>query len=418
MSIRTKLSVHERPRVAIVGAGLGGLSAAIAIARSGCEVTVYEQASSLGEVGAGINLTPNVLLAMRELGLEQGLLERAFRPEHHVFRDFKSGRALFRARVKGLYERHFGAPLCNVHRADLHELLRNALPVGTVRLNARCVAIEQSDASATITFADSTRAEADVVIGADGIRSVVRECLFGADAPRFTGNVAWRFTVPASELPPGLVQPDVTNWMGPGGHVVHYYVRRGELVNVVAVYESGTWTEESWAAPGSREELLQVYRGWNGALQTLFGHAHECFKWGLFDRAPLPRWTEGRVTLMGDAAHAMLPFLGQGAAMAIEDGVALGLMLGAHRTADVRKLLAAYETLRRERTARAQTGSRTRATENHLRSPLARLRRNLKFRIRQWLNPDATLHAGEWLYRYDVTRACNDMLNSMKGSIT
>jgi salicylate hydroxylase len=157
------------------------------------------------------------------------------------------------------------------------------------------------------------------------------------------------------------VQPDITNWLGPGGHVVHYYVRRGALVNVVAVHESETWTEESWVLRGKREELIQAYAGWNEALLHLFDHAHECFKWGLFDRDPLARWSHGRATLMGDAAHPMLPFLGQGAAMAIEDGVALGIILAAHQSRDVRDLLKAYETLRLERTARAQIGSRLRA---------------------------------------------------------
>ncbi len=407
----------RKPRVAIVGAGLGGLAAAIALRRGGSEVTVYEQAPALGEIGAGVNLTPNVLRVLGQFGIEPAVLQKAFRPEHHVFRDWQSGRALFKLRVKGEYERRYGAPVCNVHRADLHEILRSALPAQVIRLNARCTGIARSEGgSAGVAFADGTSAEADLIIGADGIRSVVRRSLFGPDSPRYTGNIAWRFTVPTSSLPAGLVAPDITNWLGPGGHFVHYYVRAGALVNVVAVHETDAWTEESWVLPAERAEVERAYAGWHENILRLISEARACFKWGLFDRDPLRRWSLGRVTLLGDAAHPMLPFLGQGAAMAMEDALTIGLLLAGRGDESIEDLLARYESARIARTARVQLGSRARARENHLRSPLARLRRNLRFRLRQWLRPHATLHAADWIYSYDVARACGAFFPGKGGS--
>jgi salicylate hydroxylase len=187
--------------------------------------------------------------------------------------------------------------------------------------------------------------------------------------------------------------------------VVHYYVRAGQVVNVVAVHESAEWTEESWALRADRSEPMAAYAGWNDALQQLFERAAPCFKWGLFDRDPLDRWSIGRVTLLGDAAHPMLPFMGQGAAMAIEDGLALALLL-ADYTDEPHVALQHYEALRLPRTRRVQLGSRGRAAENHLRSPLARLRRDAGFLFRQWFKPHGTLHRAEWIYDYDVKAAC------------
>jgi salicylate hydroxylase len=394
----------RRSKVAIVGAGLGGLTAAAACVRAGMEVTVCEQAPELGEIGAGINLTPNVLRALRHLDLDEKVLARAFRPERHVFRNWKSGRILFHARVKGEYERHFGAPVCNIHRADLHAVLKDAVPASVLRLGAACVDVQQDAGSAIVALRDGTEIESDVVIGADGIRSTVRQSLFGADAPRFTGNIAWRFTAAASDLPSGLVKPDITNWLGPGGHVVHYYVRAGQLVNVVAVHETDEWTEESWALRADRSEPMAAYAGWNDALQQLLELATTCFKWGLFDRDPLDRWTIGRVTLLGDAAHPMLPFMGQGAGMAIEDGLVLAMLL-ASSDDPAGVALKRYEELRLPRTRRVQLGSRGRAAENHLRSPVARLRRDAGFLFRQWFKPHGTLHRAEWVYDYDVKDA-------------
>ena len=391
------------PKILIVGAGLGGLAAAQALRLANCEVVVAEQSSELGEVGAGINMSPNAMKVLRDLGLEAGALEAGFLPENHIFRDWRSGRVLSRLRVKEQYQEQFGAPQLSIHRSDLHGLLRRGVE-DTILTGARCVAVDGAASGATATFADGKQIEADVIIGADGIKSVVRQSLFGPDKATFTGNVAWRFMVPTSDLPPGLVDPAVTNWLGPGAHVVHYYVRRGEVVNVVAVMESDAWTEESWSHRGTKEDVAAAYAGWNPRLFELFDRADTCFKWGIFDRDPLETWSRGPITLLGDAAHPMLPFLGQGAAMALEDGLTLGLLFdaGGRPAAD---LLQAYERMRIPRTARAQMGSRARAKENHLRSPLARFRRNLGFKVRKWLNPGATLHKGDWLYSYHPSQS-------------
>jgi salicylate hydroxylase len=387
------------------------LTAAGALLRKGFEVSVYERASELGEIGAGINLSPNVLRVLRHLDLEDAVLNKAFRPRDHVFRSWKSGRVLFQAHIQGAYEELFGAPACNIHRTDLHDALRTIVPDNAVRLGAECVRIEQTPFAAIIHFADGTNAEADIVIGADGIRSSVRQNLFGPDKPRFTGNIAWRFTVPTAALPDGMIRPAITNWLGPGGHVVHYYVRAGKLVNVVAVHETDDWTDETWSLKADKSELMAAYVGWNDALFRLFENADQCFKWGLFDRDPLDSWHLGRVALLGDAAHPMLPFLGQGAGMAIEDGLALAHLL-ADDPADPQSVLVRYEALRLPRTQRAQLGSRARATENHLRSGPARLRRDLGFLFRQWFKPNGTLHRAEWLYNYDVESACQDFLRA------
>ncbi|MCD2173664.1 FAD-dependent monooxygenase [Rhizobium sp. C4] len=386
-------------RVAIVGGGLGGLAVARAL-RGQADTVILEQGSQFGEVGAGINMSPNAFKVLRELGLEDPLRRCAFQPEFHVFRDWRSGRTLFRANIKSEYETRFGAPHLSVHRADLHGILAAGLPERDVRFQARCRSVSQNEHCAVVLLDNGDEVEADVVIGADGIKSAVRESMFGKDDPEFTGNVAWRLTVPVEALP-YAIEPAVTNWLGPGGHVVHYYVRSGQLVNIVAVCETSQWTAESWALKGDPAELLQTFSGWNRSLLTLLARAETCFKWGLFDRPPLARWSQGRITLLGDAAHPMLPFLGQGAAMALEDGLTLGLLLSRdHGT--IAERLSLYERLRLPRTARAQIGSRARAAENHLRSPLQRFVRNLKFKIRQYSNPHATLNNGEWLYGYDV----------------
>lgn len=395
----------RRLRVVIVGGGLGGLAAARAL-RDTCDVLVLEQGSGFGEVGAGINLSPNAVKVLRALGLEEPLRRCGFRPAHHVFRDWRSGRTLFRADIEAEYERLFDAPHLTVHRADLHHLLTTDLPVTGVRFGARCKAVVQDERSAAVVLEDGDEVEADVVIGADGIRSAVRESLFGKDDPTFTGNVAWRLTIPTDALPDGI-EPAVTNWLGPGGHVVHYHVRSGAMVNVVAVHETEAWTAESWALEGDPDELLRTFGRWNATLTALLARAERCFQWGLFDRAPLGQWSKGRITLLGDAAHPMLPFMGQGAAMALEDALALGLLLSRRRRT-LEETLRLYECMRLPRTARVQRGSRARAAENHLRSLPARWVRNVRFKLRQITNPHATLHNGEWIYGYDVEKAMDE----------
>jgi salicylate hydroxylase len=394
--------VSRSLKIVVVGGGIGGLTAAAALAQSGFEVDVREQADRLGEVGAGVQMSPNAVKVVRALGLESALKAVAFEPEAFVGRNWKSGRALYRTPLKSQYNGIYGAGYYHVHRADLHDVLRQGSPAAAFRLGSRCVNVSQQGSVAVAEFADGTSVEADVVIGADGIHSAVRSSLFGPAQARFTGNMCWRGLVPIEALPSGLVEPMATNWLGPNGHVVHYLVKGGAFVNFVAVYETDAWTEESWSIKADRNELLSTYGNWNERLLKVFAAAEHCFKWALYDRDPLPRWSSGRITLLGDAAHPMLPFLAQGAAMAIEDGFTIARAL-ARQTDDPAAALVEYQAARLARTARVQLGARERAKTMHLRSPIARLRRDVGFFIQGLRDPVMTSHRGEWIYGHDVT---------------
>lgn len=394
----------SRPlRVAIVGAGLGGLVAAISAQRKGFEVRVYEQARAFGEVGAGIQIGPNAVKVLRALGLEDGLARFGAQPQHHVGRNWRSGRVLFRSATRQACMERFGVPFYQVQRSDLHAHLRGALPESALDLGRRCVQVTSGEDAAVLRFADGMQTEADVVVGADGIHSTVKAGLLGPGAPRFTGVICWRGQVDASLLPPGLIPPDSLNWMGPGGCVVHYYVRPGRLVNWIAHRKTDVWAEESWSVEGDKAELLGAFPGWHDSLQALFRATERCYKWAIFDRDPLERWSAGRITLLGDAAHPMLPFLAQGGAMAMEDGFILAECLS-RRAQDVPAALVEYEAHRKDRATRVQLGSRARADMCQIASPLTTLRRDLGFLFNQWFNPGAAIQKADWIYSYDVAR--------------
>jgi salicylate hydroxylase len=389
--------------VAVVGAGLGGLTAAIALRQRGFDVTVYEQAPQLGEIGAGIQLSPNAMRVLMGLGLDKAFEAIAFEPNRHIVRQWKTGNIVSATQMKGVFRAQYNAGYFGAHRADLHAVLQQALPAECVRLNARCTGVTQTSGKATMHFSDGTTADADVVIGADGIRSEVRGSLFGPDAPRFTGHIVWRGLVPSSALPKGLIEPDMTAWLGPKGTMVHYYVRRGELVNWIAHYETD-WREESWSVESDWREAAEAFAGWHPSLPELFSHTERCYKWALYDRDPLPRWTDGRITLLGDAAHPMLPYLAQGAAQSVEDGYVLADMLGQHRH-DAPAALAAYEAARRPRTSRIQLHARERGKINNSTSAFARFRRDLGYRIKRLIRPKEHTYSIEWIYGHDVTAA-------------
>jgi 2-polyprenyl-6-methoxyphenol hydroxylase-like FAD-dependent oxidoreductase len=281
-------------------------------------------------------------------------------------------------------------------------VLHDALKSADLRLGARCIAVETRGPAAVARLADGGEIEADLVVGADGIHSVVRESLFGADAARFTGCICWRGMAPAAAVPPDIAVAHGTMWMGPHGHVVHYPVRRGELVNIVAHFDSDAWTEESWTRQCDLSELTKTYAGWHSDLLRLYPCSERWYKWALYDRDPLERWSRGRATLLGDSAHAMLPYLGQGAAMAIEDACVLAAAVARHD--DLDEALLAYERLRVPRARAAVVGSRQRARENHLASPWARLKRDVKFALRQRFGRDKTVFQAAWLYGYDAGR--------------
>jgi len=391
------------PRITIIGGGIGGLAAARALLMQGVEATVYEQASRISEFGAGVVMTPNAMKALRGLGVEDAVQAVAFTPSAHVARSWRSGRAIDTAPLDG-YRVHFGADLCTVHRGDLQEVLRQAVGDEHIRLGARCVFVSSDAADARARFEDGREIEADAIVGADGIHSVVRTELFGAENPRFTGNICWRGLVETRRLPAGLAPPEFTLWLGPNGHVVHYYVRRGELLNWVAITEADAWTEESWSREGDMAEVKHTYARWNERLLALFDASERCYKWALYDREPLAQWGKDRVTLLGDSAHAMLPYLAQGAAQSIEDGCVLASQI--KRTPEeLASALRRYERLRIPRTRRIQLGARARGKHNHLPSAWARFWRDTRLALRRLVAPKATMHQAEWIYSYDVAQA-------------
>ncbi len=392
------------PRIAIIGGGIGGLAAALALEARGAEVVVAEKSSVLSEVGAGLNLSPNAVKACRALGIEAAVEAVGSVQDFLIIRSWKSGRVISRA-PRGDYRQKFGAPHITVHRADLLEILSGALKATDVRLGMRCVAVESRDRSAVARFADGSAIEADIVIGADGIHSAVRESLFGADTPRFTGCICWRGMAPIDAVPADINTKDGAMWMGPHGHVVHYPVHSGELLNIVAHIDSDAWTEESWTHECDVSEVTTTYARWHRDLTRIYPCSTHWYKWALYDRDPLPHWSKGRATLLGDSAHAMLPYLGTGAGIALEDACVLAAMI-ARQPDDLDDALVAYEQLRAPRAKAAVLGARARAKENHLASPWARLKRDVKFAWRERFGAgrsgDNTAFQVGWLYGYDV----------------
>ncbi len=386
-------------RVLIVGGGIGGLSAALSCARQGFDVEVFEQASALGEVGAGIQLSPNCVRVLHDLGLESALRDVAFLPDGTEMRDWKSGAVLSSTELGDYAVREYGMPYYHVHRADLMSVLAEAVADAEkicLRTNAAVTGVHDADGKPSVVLRDGTAA-GDVVVGADGIHSVVRQELFGAEAPTFTGNVAWRGLVPVDRLPQGLIRPMATAWWGPGKHFVHYYVRRGALVNCVCVVEKEGWEIESWTEKGDHAELKSDFAGWHETIETLIDRMDpdSCFKWALFDRPPMDKWGKGAVTLLGDACHPTLPFMAQGAAMAIEDGAVLARCLASG--GDIAESLQKYEDLRRDRTARIQKGSRRNADIFHA--------RGLKAMARNLVAKRAAGKTLDWVFRYDPLSA-------------
>jgi salicylate hydroxylase len=386
-------------RIAVIGGGIGGLTAARALLLRGFEVSVYEAAPELKEIGAGVALGANAMKALRSLGLEDAVRAVGFESENGLLRNWRSGRII----SKTPRQARFGATGCTAHRADLLDALASQVPSEIVTLGARCSSVVTSETGAVARFTDGSEVEADVVIGADGIHSAVRASLFGPDAPRFTGKICWRCVVRVDAVPGGLPTTDSTTWLGPHGAVVVYLVRRGELVNVVAHYDclNDAWIEESWIRACDRSEVLENYRDWHESLLRLFSTSEKHYRWALYDRDPLPRWTVGRTTILGDAAHPMLPYLGQGACQAMEDGCVLAAALDSSRD-DPSAALQLYERVRLPRASRVVLTARARGEDNHLVSPLAALKRDTLIAIRRRFGTDPTGRGAAWIFDYDA----------------
>jgi salicylate hydroxylase len=342
-------------RAVVVGGGLGGLAAAVALGRAGIDVQVYEQAEQLAEVGAGVSLAPNGLRMLERLGVGEEIERLGARYASTELR-LPDGQPV----AHEPYQFTMPGRNMGIHRADLLGLLAAQLPPGTVRTGHRCTGFRQDDGSATAVFAGGTTAAADVVIGADGIHSVLQGFVVAPAQPEFSGVVAYRGLVPrVAEYPAGTMRM----WVGEGRHFLVFPVRAGRLLNYVGFVPSDTAVRESWSAPGDPVALAAHFAGWDPVIgqviAAISGPGGTGFQWGMYDRMPLPRWSSGRLTLLGDAAHPMLPHLGQGVNQALEDAVALATLLAAATgPAGVPSALAAYEGLRRDRTARVQQGSR------------------------------------------------------------
>ena len=383
--------------VAVIGGGIGGLAAALSLLRAGFDVQVYEQAGALGEIGAGIQISPNGSRILHRLGLAEVLARKGVRPVAVHQRRWDNGRTLQRAPLGDVVEQTFGAPYYHFHRADLLAAIAGALPPERLHVGHRLVDATDHGDRVEARFDNGTRISADVLVGADGIHSRVLHILFGADTPRFTGCIAYRGLVPAERLAHLGLEVTSNNWMGPGGHFVHYYVAGGRLMNFVAVREEDSWTRESWVDRGDVADALRLFEGWHAQVRAIIGAAPETFKWGLFDRAPLVPWSTGRITLLGDSCHAMLPFMAQGAVQSIEDGAALTSCL-LQAEGDVPGALVRYETLRRPRATRLQEMSRHNKTRFHMHDGPDQQQRDAQLAT----SGDRSIAAIGWLYAHDA----------------
>lgn len=387
------------PTVSIVGAGIAGLSLAAMLRRAGVEHRILEQASAFGPVGGGIQLAPNAVRVLHGLGLAEQLAAVAARPRALQVRHWHDDRLLAETPLGPACEKVYGAPYYTVHRADLHAVLAQAVDQNALGLRSRVVAVTERDTDVELSFADGSREHSAVVVGADGIHSVVRAALT-ADRPRFAGGSIVRGLVPAARVPELARVPMIRLWAGADRHCVCYPVAAGRMISFSATMPARQAGSESWSTVGDNAELASAYQGWNAAVTGLIAAADVVGRWDLHDRDPIPRWTTARLALMGDAAHPMLPFLAQGGNQAIEDALTLGACLAEFGTDSVRTALRLYEALRVPRTAAVQGSSRI--------GPAAQARPGTE------IGPAADgierLHAMAWLYGHDAADAARSAI--------
>jgi salicylate hydroxylase len=394
-------------RIAIVGAGLGGLAAAVTLRQQGFEVDVYEQAPELGAFGAGINLSANAVKVFQAMGLKDRLHEVSFEPAGHAWRDWSDG-SVSRVLPLDQSRSRYGSNYYVMHRGDLHRLLCDALPPSGIHLGKRCTGVELHERSAGLHFTDGTSAEADVVIGADGIRSAVRKHVFGGEGCRYAGTMCWRSLIPSDRLPRGFHDQYVNHWTGAGRErfVISYFVRQGRYINILAVMKQAEWSSESWSVPSTREEMVASFSEVGPKVAQLLGQATNVFKWGQFSGENAEQWTRGRVALLGDAAHAMLATFGQGACMAFEDAYILARWL-AQRRDNPEEALKGYEAVRKPRATRIQEMSRLEVSFKRQSSAWDRLYREWVYLSRFGTTTPAIY---KWIYGYDPV---NDFIGGL-----
>lgn len=388
--------------VVVVGAGIAGLAAATALAQRRARVTVLEQAPALGEVGAGLQVGPNSVAVLESLGLRDACEPFANAPEAIELRDYRAGALVARVPLGAEAAGRYGRPYWQFHRADLlGALIMGAAEVGVeIRLGVRVVGVAKHATGVVLRCAEGVEVAAQIAIGADGIRSMLRDACFGARQPRFTGHVAWRGLVAREKLPAELFDRGTCVTMGPGRHIVTYPLRGGTLMNFVAVEERPGWVAEGWTQPDDPAHLRAAFDGWDSATRDVLAAVEHTFLWGLFDHAPLRDWVVGRVALIGDACHPMLPFLAQGAAMGLEDAWVLAAELDVAETPE--QGLRAYESRRRARATRVQRAAARNGRLYHLGNPVARGAAHLGLRAVSAVAPGMLLGKFDWLYGVDV----------------
>ena len=389
-----------RPKILIAGAGIGGLATACCLLKRGFDVEVYEQAPVLSEVGAGIQISANAMHVLRYLGLGDAILRVGVQPKAYVFRLHDTGEVIQTFALSEEHRRQHGAPYIQLHRADLHDLLvvtARKLKPGVVHLNRKVVGFVERDGAVELNFAQDAPTRGDLLIGADGLKSVVRAQVFGTVPPTYTGDGVWRVTVSTERLPrEGRLDQVMSVFMGPGGHAVCYYLHGGAVLNFAGTVEAPV-SEESWTLKFPWETLKADFAGWHPAIQAIIDAAdrNECYRWSLHNRPPIRTWSKGHITILGDAAHPTLPYLAQGAAMAIEDGAVLARAL--EREGSIAQALDVFQRNRVDRTSRVVAQSNENQKLFHLHSAQE---------IRQqFAKRDEGSDRNRWLYSYNPLTA-------------
>lgn len=390
--------------VLISGGGIGGLTAALALQKRGHQVTVLEQSHQLNEVGAGLQISPNGMQVFEALGVGARVEKDAFRPRAQELRWGKGGGRILTVPLRDVARDRWGCEYLHVHRADLIDALGGALrdrAPDAVRLGCGVASFTQDATSVTAMLDTGERITGDLLVGADGIHSAIRTQMIGPDRPRYTGNVAWRAVVPVSELGQHAPPETASVWVGSRRHAVTYRLRRGSLANLVGVVECKERHIESWSATGAREQALKDFKGWSPVIRTILEKAETLNRWALYDRDPLETWVDGRAVLLGDACHPMLPFLAQGAVMAIEDAFVLARLVSMH--SEVSEALKAYEAERKPRTSRVQAGARRNATLFHRADPISKMMTYGPIWLAGQFMPAFAHGQYDWIYSHDVT---------------
>jgi salicylate hydroxylase len=387
-------------KIAIIGGGIGGLTAALALSQNSHDITVFERSAGIREIGAGVQISPNAGRLLHSLGLGAAYSEISVNPHRVVLRRWEDDSIIRATDLDESFLSQHQVPLANVARNELVEIIGDAVAARTnvtLKFSTHVVSVEPGDSSSEVIFADGSSQSFDIVIGADGIHSVVRPCVGGIDKPRFSGSAAYRALVPRSAVEDLPIE--VTNRMGPDRHVVSYFIGRNRShLNLVCISPEDSWDTESWTEQGTMEDLYSRFEGWSPEFLSLLGRVEEpVFRWALYDREPLEQWGIGTTTLLGDACHPMLPFMAQGSCQAIEDAVVLARCLSDENTSDAANALRRYEDARQGRTAQVQTSSLMNRDLFHMVDGQEQKDRDLIFSI----SPPG-MSILDWVYEYDA----------------